>query len=50
MSHTAPQGDGHIRRAHDVAIREEIGQRLRSLLDPDRTDTPLYLLELLKRF
>jgi hypothetical protein len=40
MSHTA-LSDGHISRVHNMAICEEIGERLRPLLDTDRTDTPL---------
>ena len=50
MSHTAPKGDGEISRVHNMALREEIGERLRSDLDPDSTDTPLHLLQLMKRF
>lgn len=50
MFQTAPQGDGQISRVNCMAIREEIGERLRSELDQDRTDTPLQLLQLMKRF
>jgi hypothetical protein len=50
MSHTAPKGDGSIGRAHNLALRKEIGERLRADLDLDPTDTPLHLLQLMKRF
>jgi hypothetical protein len=50
MSHTAPKGDGQISRVHSMALREEIGERLRSDLDSYRTDTPLHLLQVMKRF
>jgi hypothetical protein len=50
MSYTAPESDGQISRVHNMALREEIGERLRSDLDPDRIDTPLHLLQLMKRF
>ena len=50
MSQTAPQGDGQISHMHYMGIREEIGERLRSELDRNRTDTPLPLRQLLRRF
>ena len=50
MSHTAPKGDGSISRAHNLALRKEIGERLRANLDLDLTDTPLHLLQLMERF
>jgi hypothetical protein len=50
MSHTAPQGDGRISRVDNMALSEAIGERLRSDLDRDRTDTPTHLLQLMKRF
>jgi hypothetical protein len=43
MSHAAPTGDGQISRGHNLAIREEIGERLRFNFDSDRTEMPLYL-------
>jgi hypothetical protein len=50
MSYTKPQDDGQIGRVHSMALREEIGERLR--VDPDRalTDTPPHLLQLMKCF
>jgi hypothetical protein len=50
MSHTTSKGDGQISRVHSMALREEIGERLRFDLAPGRTDTPLHLLQLMKRF
>jgi hypothetical protein len=50
MSHTAPQGDGRISRVDNMALSEAIGERLRSDLDRDRTDTPTHLLQLMQRF
>jgi hypothetical protein len=50
MSYTAPQGDGRISRVHSMALREEIGERLRAVLDRDPADMPTHLLQLMKRF
>lgn len=50
MSHTAPDGDGHISRVNSAALRAQIGERLRLEFDADRTDTPLYLQALMQRF
>ena len=50
MSQTAPQGDGQISRVNCIAIRAEIGERLRSELDRNLTDTPMQLLQLMRRF
>jgi hypothetical protein len=50
MSFAVPQGGGQIGRVHYTALREEIGERLRSDLDRDLTDTPPHLLQLMKRF
>ncbi|MDB6147442.1 MAG: hypothetical protein JWO45_1106 [Spartobacteria bacterium] len=49
MTYTAPQGDGQISRVHSMALRQEIGERLRSGLDRDLTEMPLRLLLLIKR-
>ncbi len=34
MSHTAPKGDGQISHVHNMALRDEIGERLRFTLIP----------------
>lgn len=50
MSHPAPTGDGSISRAHSLALRKEIGERLRFDLDRDITDPPPHLLRLMEQF
>jgi hypothetical protein len=50
MPHTPSKGDGQISRVHSMALLEEIGERLRSDMDLDRTEPPLHLLQLMKRF
>lgn len=50
MSCTTPQDEGQIGRVNSMALREEIGERLRCDLDRAQTDTPPHLLQLTKRF
>jgi hypothetical protein len=50
MSQSPPKGEGQISHVNSIALREQIGERLRFELDSDRIDTPLHLLELMKRF
>ncbi len=50
MSHTLPRGDGQISRLHNMALSEEIGERLRFYLVSDYNDTPLRFLMLIEQF
>ena len=50
MAYAAPQGDGQIGRIHNLAIRQEIGERLCSNPDPELAELPPHLLLLMKRF
>jgi hypothetical protein len=50
MSPTAPKSDGQISHAHNMALRREIGERLCFNLDADPADTPLHLVQMMKRF
>jgi hypothetical protein len=50
MSPTAPKSDGQIIHAHNMALHQEIGERLRFNLDADLADAPLHLVQMMKRF
>jgi hypothetical protein len=50
MTHTATKSDFQISLLDNMALREEIGERLRSDLDPCRQEMPMHLLQLMKRF
>jgi hypothetical protein len=50
MPYSTPQDDGQIGRSNSMALRAEIGERLRCDLDRSQTDTPPHLLQLMKCF
>ena len=50
MSPSVFKCDSNFTRVHNMAIVEGIGVKLRSILDQTGTDTPLHLLQLMKRF
>jgi hypothetical protein len=50
MTHTPPKGDVQIGRAHNLALCQEIGERLRFDLDADPADTPVHLVQMMERF
>ena len=49
MTYSAPQGDGRISHDYSMALRTEIGQRLRTSLDRGLVVVPPHLLALMKR-
>ena len=49
MAYAAPEGDGRICRVHGLALRTEIGERLRASLALEPAEMPAYLLMLTKR-
>ena len=49
MTYSVPQGDGQISRVHSLALRTEIGERLRTSLDQGLVEMPPHLLMLMKR-
>ena len=50
MSHTKLQADGQISHVHTKALSQEIGERLRFGMYPDRTVIPVHLLKLMAQF
>ena len=44
-----PYSDGQISRAHSVALRTEIGERLRTSMDQEVVAMPPHLQALMKR-
>jgi hypothetical protein len=49
MTYSAPQGDARISRLHSVALRKEIGERLRTCPDQRLVEMPSRLVMLMKR-
>jgi len=49
MTYSTPQGDGQISHDYSVALRTEIGERLRASLDQGLVAMPPHLLALMKR-
>ncbi len=49
MTDATHQGDGQISRVNNLALRQEVGERLRYSLDLDIGEMPLHLLLLMER-